>query len=75
MSIFLQKGSSFKLWFNFVNRRYEGPCFKLMQRSVYKGEPPADDIKFTDEKVCKSFIMGLCPHALFNNTVSLLCTW
>ncbi|XP_046856709.1 putative RNA-binding protein Luc7-like 2 isoform X2 [Xenia sp. Carnegie-2017] len=32
------------------------------------GEPPADDIKFSDEKVCKSFIMGLCPHALFNNT-------
>ncbi|XP_028406697.1 putative RNA-binding protein Luc7-like 2 isoform X2 [Dendronephthya gigantea] len=39
-----------------------------MRRSVSKGEPPADDIKFTDEKVCKSFIMGLCPHALFNNT-------
>ena len=43
-----------------------------MRRCVYKGEPPADDIKFSDDKVCKSFIMGLCPHALFNNTVSIL---
>ena len=30
-----------------------------------------DDIKFTDDRVCKSFIMGLCPHDLFNNTVSV----
>ncbi|WP_395241778.1 hypothetical protein, partial [Salmonella sp. s51933] len=28
----------------------------------------ADDIKFTDESICKSYLMGLCPHALFNNT-------
>ena len=37
---------------------------------VFKGERPVDDIKFTDDNVCKSYLMGLCPHELFNNTVS-----
>ncbi|EDO34740.1 predicted protein, partial [Nematostella vectensis] len=25
-------------------------------------------LKFTSDRVCKSYLMGLCPHQLFNNT-------
>ena len=34
------------------------------------GARPGDEIKFFDDRVCKSYLMGLCPHELFNNTVS-----
>lgn len=27
-------------------------------------------LHFTDEKVCKNFLCGVCPHDLFSNTVS-----
>lgn len=32
------------------------------------GARPGDEIKFSDDRVCKSYLMGLCPHELFNNT-------
>ena len=37
--------------------------------SLGTGVEREDEVKFTDERVCKSYIMGLCPHELFNNTV------
>jgi hypothetical protein len=27
------------------------------------------DLKFTDPKVCRSYLCGACPHDLFTNTV------
>ena len=39
---------------------------------VLIGARPGDEIKFSDDRVCKSYLMGLCPHELFNNTVSSL---
>ncbi|XP_048576295.1 putative RNA-binding protein Luc7-like 2 isoform X1 [Nematostella vectensis] len=32
------------------------------------GATPDADLKFTSDRVCKSYLMGLCPHQLFNNT-------
>ncbi|RMX37836.1 hypothetical protein pdam_00023268 [Pocillopora damicornis] len=32
------------------------------------GARPEDEVKFSDDRVCKSYLMGLCPHELFNNT-------
>lgn len=29
-----------------------------------------EKLHFTDAKVCKDFLTGLCPHDLFSNTVS-----
>ena len=29
-----------------------------------------EDTKFTDAKVCRNFLCGMCPHDLFTNTVS-----
>lgn len=34
------------------------------------GARPEDEVKFSDDRVCKSYLMGLCPHELFNNTSS-----
>ena len=28
-----------------------------------------EDTKFTDAKVCRNFLCGMCPHDLFTNTV------
>ena len=49
-----------------INALFLCCCYILL------GARPEDVIKFTDDRVCKSFLMGLCPHELFNNTVSKL---
>ncbi|KAJ3045561.1 splicing factor [Rhizophlyctis rosea] len=38
----------------------------LMGKEALGGIP--DNIKYTDAKVCKSYLCGLCPHDLFTNT-------
>ena len=30
------------------------------------------NLVWSDEKVCRNFLCGTCPHTLFTNTVSLL---
>ncbi|POW02638.1 hypothetical protein PSHT_12024 [Puccinia striiformis] len=30
------------------------------------------DLKFTDPKVCRSYLCGACPHDLFTNTVQFI---
>ena len=30
------------------------------------------NLHWSDEKVCRNFLCGTCPHTLFTNTVSLL---
>jgi RNA-binding protein Luc7-like 2 len=29
------------------------------------GTAPREDISFTDRKVCREYLCGLCPHTLF----------
>lgn len=31
------------------------------------------NLVWSDEKVCRNFLCGTCPHALFTNTVSIMC--
>jgi len=30
------------------------------------------NIQWSDDKVCKNFLCGTCPHTLFTNTVGLI---
>jgi hypothetical protein len=33
------------------------------------------NLVWSDDKVCRNFLCGTCPHALFTNTVSLLISY
>jgi RNA-binding protein Luc7-like 2 len=36
------------------------------------GETTKYQVKFNDPKVCKSFLLGCCPHEILTSTVSVL---
>ncbi|OLL24275.1 U1 snRNP-associated protein usp106 [Neolecta irregularis DAH-3] len=41
---------------------------QLMGADAFGGKPSRENIAFFDPRVCKSFIVGTCPHDMFVNT-------
>lgn len=46
-------------------------CLTIFQTiSFILGDSSRYNVKFTDSKVCKSFLLGCCPHEILASTVS-----
>lgn len=57
-----------------TKKKLQHPKKKLMTKYKYffvLGEP-TNAIKFNDSRVCKSFLVGCCPHDILATTVSTL---
>lgn len=62
----------YKLRFIVVNIRWDFNISNTKFSSYFiSGETGRNQIKFSDTRVCKSFLLGCCPHEILASTVSV----